>query len=148
MEIVKKAQSAHKFKVVKPINWAGSVKAAGEEVEISNAQEAVGLIQSGKIIPDLPAQAEYIALRDLKLSGKVKFFECKKMEKVILKAEQALGLLLEGAVIPVSSGQWRPNNRRLRKGPDRTEEEAAARAEAIFQGKMMQMGIGPYKSGK
>ncbi|MBM4338799.1 MAG: hypothetical protein FJ110_04585 [Deltaproteobacteria bacterium] len=150
MEIIKKAQSGpHKFKVVKSFSWGGSVKAAGEEIEISNAQEAFGLVQVGRVIPaDLPATAEYIALRDIKLSGKVKAFEAKRMEKVILKAEQALALLLEGAILPCDEDQWRPNNRKLLKGRDRTEEEQAARAEAAFQGKLMEMGLGPYKSRK
>lgn len=117
MEIVKKAQvGPHKFNVVKPVFWAGSVKAAGEEIEISDPAEALGLVQSGKIIPtDLPATGEYIALRDLKLSGRKAAFEAKKMERVILRSDQALKLMLEGAVIPCDDSQWRPNDRQLKR---------------------------------
>lgn len=117
MEIIKKSQKGpHRFRVVKPVYWGGSVRAAGEEIEISDPAEAFGLVKSDRILPaDLPATGQYVALRDIKLAGKVKAFECKRMEQIILKSGQALSLMLEGAVIPVDDSQWRPNDRRLKK---------------------------------
>jgi hypothetical protein len=116
MEIVRKSKTTHAFRVVKSFHWGGSSKSAGEEIEISDPAEAAGLVQSGRVIPaDLPGTAEYIGLRDLKLAGTKKFFEAKKMERVILRSDQALKLMIEGAIIPVDENQWRPNDRRLKK---------------------------------
>lgn len=116
MELVKKAKAAHIFRVVKPIYWSGSVKAAGDEIEISDPAEAFGLVQTGKVVPaDIPPTAEYIALRDLKLPGKKAAFEAKKMERVILKSDQALVLMIENAILPCNESQWRPHDRRLKR---------------------------------
>jgi hypothetical protein len=87
----------------------------GEEVEMVNMIEANGMVMRGLLVPcDLPPVGVYICIRPFSLPGSVEKYEAKVMDLVSLKAEDALRLMLQGAVIPKDEDRWRPNNRRLR----------------------------------
>ncbi len=130
MEIIKRAETNFKFEVTKPFIRMGKIAIVGQEIEINDPSEATGLCRQGRIKPCLPKTGIYIALIPFCLPGQKEKFECKAMDLVELKAEDALRLMLQGIVIPKDDQQWRPNNRRLRKTPDRTRQEHDALAQA------------------
>jgi len=149
MEIIERAKpEVCKFRIIKSILKFGKTIEAGEEVEL-NKEEQPLYVSTGKAVPcDIPEVGVYICLRSFSLPGSIEKFEAKQGDLVSLLAKDALRLMIDGYIIPKNNSQWRPHGRKLRKGPDRTEEEQAALAEAAFQGKLMEMGLGPYKSRK
>jgi len=117
MEIIKKAKQKFTFKVIKPFMKAGTRLALGEEVEISH-EDQDGLVRGGRVCPsDLPETGTYIVLKPFFLPGREGKFEAKKLEKVLLRAADALPLMISASVIPANENQWRPNNRRLQQAP-------------------------------
>jgi hypothetical protein len=116
MKIIKKAKGeATKFLVERSFYWGGRNVAIGEEVQVENPTEAMGLINCKKIKPILPPVAVYIALVSFQLPGRDKKHDAKKNELVELRAEDALPLLLNNIVLPQSSSVWRPLDRKLKK---------------------------------
>lgn len=108
MEIIKKKNSSCMFRVLKPFKWGGYVTEPGQELAMSGA-EALGMIQRGKVTPtDIPEVGEYIALQDLTLPGDKEAHRAKKMERILLKKDQALDLMLKRLIVPVDTSRWTP----------------------------------------
>jgi len=115
MEIIaRKKQGPFKFRVLRSFFWDSAARKVGEIIEV-DAQTATGMTEGRMIDPILPEEATYIALTPLKLPGREEAFECKKLDTVILKSDQAIDLMIKGMVIPSDPGAWRPRDRRLKK---------------------------------
>ncbi len=153
MEIIKRSvQGPHKFKVLKPFGWkAGKAVEPGEIVEMDQL-EADQYVQIGRVIPvDLPDVGTYITLTSFSLPGKNEKFETKKFERVELRAQDALRLMLDRSVIPEDESQWRPRNARLLKDGQKPQGLGQRRIEGIeegkFQQKVWEMGL-PSQKGR
>jgi len=113
MELIKKGTNAYFFRCVKGFNTGERTVSPGEEVELKEP-DASGLVQRGKVLPsDLPTEDEYIALQPFSLPGRVEKFMCERLEKVQIRAEDAVDLMLRGFIIP-SDDRWRPFGRKLK----------------------------------
>ena len=149
MEVIKRGRNAaHKFKVVKPFRWGGYITEKGQEIEIRDP-EATGQVQNGRVVPsDIPAEGEYVCITDIVLPGREAKHEAKRLEKVLLKSEDALRLMLAGSVLPTSEDQWRPNGRRLLRGADRSAEKRAKMDKIMLEDQMFKLGIHPSMTKK
>jgi hypothetical protein len=114
MEVVKRAKQSFRFKALKSFRWAGRDTHPGELLEEIPEPTATGLVAIGKIKPELPEVSIYVCLQAITIPGEIEKHTAKKMERVLLRAEDALPLLISGAVIPEADGQWRPLGRRLK----------------------------------
>jgi hypothetical protein len=117
MEILsRKGSRLFKFKVKKSFRWAGFPTVPGQELELRSL-EAASLISSGRIEPaDVPPTATYICIvTEVILPGREKAFKAKFGEKVILKREDAVRLMMAREVIPLDSAAWKPYQIELRK---------------------------------
>jgi hypothetical protein len=135
MEIIRKsAQGPAKFRVIKPFMWRlAKMAELGETVEMEQA-DADQFVQIGKVVPvDLPEVAVYVALRDFSLPGRSEKFCCKKLERVELKADDALRLMLDRSVLPEDDGQWRPRNARLKVDGRKEEGLAQKKRDGLDQ---------------
>jgi hypothetical protein len=148
MEIVKKRSNQHEFKVLRGFHWGGYVTEPGQKI-IMGMSEAMSCIIARRVIPaDLPDIGAYICLCDLILPGKIQAHQAKRLEVVELKASDALRLMMESKIIPQDLDQWRPNNRRLREGPDRTAEERAKNEKMVLDDQLFKIGIHPSQRPK
>jgi hypothetical protein len=149
MEIIKRAvQGPHKFKVKSSFMQAERSLQIGEEVELKEP-EASAMVKIGKVTPaDLPEVGEYIALHPFTLPGKSEKFSCKKLENIEIKGDDALKLMLEGIILPANDSQWRPLNRRLRRGPDRSAADRAAMRKNDSDSQLYALGIHPSQHRK
>lgn len=115
MRIVSRTKKeSHRFVVLKGFVWEGRTVQVGEEIEIKEQPDQDGMVKRGLVRPvDLVDGLIYVALRPFHLPGKTLKFEAKALELVSLKAEDALRLMLDRAVLPRDSEQWRPYKMKL-----------------------------------
>ncbi len=138
MEILKRANSEPpKFRVLRSFYKDGRPLEVGELIEIESMDEKAtptvqfDLVSTNRVVPaDIPEVGVYIALVDLALPGKVEKFTCKPLDRIELKAEDALRLMMSRCVIPEDENQWRPFNRRLESKPDEARKRRDAMIEA------------------
>ena len=122
----------------------------GQEIQMSPA-DGLGVVQRGRAVPaDIPDIGEYLCLQDIVLSGNTEAFKAKKFERVLLKKEQALDLMLQRKIIPTDTTRWRPYDLRLSKPG---EEQAKWRKvddldKAAFDAKLFEIGIRPGQKKK
>jgi len=143
MEVIKKKSSSYFFKVLKPFRWAGYTTEANQEIQMAPA-EGLAAVQRGGVTPiDTPEIGEYICLVDITLPGDKEAFKAKRMEKVLLKKDQALDLMLKRLVIPVDASQWRPYGLRLRRTGEAEAERKKIEAldKARFEEQAAKIGI-------
>lgn len=115
MEIIRKKSGAARFRVLKPFQWGGFIVEVGQELNVAN-DLALQMISQGKIEPvDVPLVGAYYCLTEVVQPGKTEGFRAKALEKVILKREQAIDLMLKRMVIPVDPAQWKPFQITLRR---------------------------------
>lgn len=89
--------------------------AVGDIITLSDPNIEFDFVSRGLIIPtDLPPVGVYIALMDFELPGRKEKFVAKKLDRVELKKEDALELMLKNVVIPADENQWRPYGRRMK----------------------------------
>jgi len=148
MEIIKRKNQLHTFRCLKRFRWAGHTTEIGQTLELKEP-DASEFVVLGRVEPDLPPVVECISLVDLTQPGAEKAFTAKKMEKILLKKEQAISLMLERLAIPADPGTWRPWGLRL----NHPEHEAKRRrladdlAEAELDTKLYEIGIHPAQKG-
>ncbi len=135
MEILRKAVSGpQKFKALKHFLWKMGQLVKPDDIIEATQSEADELVAIGRAVPcDLPETGVYIALQDICLPGRTEKFEAKRMERVELKAEDALRLMLDRSVIPEDEKQWRPRNARLKTDGGRSESLMHKRVDGIGQ---------------
>lgn len=131
MEIIKKQTGRFKFRVLKPFSLGGGLrKETNEEIELEQS-EADDLVYGRKVEPvDINDGDVYIALTPFSLPGAKEKFTCKSGEKIALRREDALSLLLSGAVIPVNASRWRPLAKKIKPDDPRERRRIAALQEA------------------
>jgi hypothetical protein len=111
MEILKNFKTKTKFRVLEAsfMLEGGRVPAVGELIIIEDRINALELVSSGKVSPaDLQETGIYLTLREISLPGEKERFVARKNEKVLLRADDALSLMLQQAVIPINEDQWQP----------------------------------------
>lgn len=156
MKILKKSGlEQHKFKVLKSflcdtektieqeIKGAGpTLVKVGDLITVKDFHDQVAFIRYGRVTPELPPTGIYIVLASFELPGRKEKFECKKMELVELKAQDAVKLLLDGFVIPKDDSVWRPFGRSLKQKPKGMTQKQIDEYEAEkFKQKNWEMGI-------
>lgn len=150
MEIIKKAGGGiHKFTVKKSFRWGDFMAEVGQELEIGDPP-ASELVAVGRIAPaDLPEVGTYIVVvNEIILPGTPEKYTAKRLDRVALRAEDALPLLIRMNVIPEDPNQWRFKNARLRHGPDRSAEKRAALDKKAFEDQLFKIGIHPSMTRK
>lgn len=118
MEIIRKKNQSHSFRVLKSFRWAGYLTEPGQILQMADGP-AIAQIIRGRLEPeDFPDPLEAIVLcDDLIQPGNEQAFKAKKFDRVLLKKEQAISLMLERRCIPASDEIWRPWGLRLKR-PD------------------------------
>jgi hypothetical protein len=149
MEILKKNSASYgAFKVLKPFRWGGYITEPGQELQMGSA-EGLGMVRIKKVVPaDIPEIGKYVCLHDITLPGSKEAFKAKRLEVVEVKAGDALRLMLEGGIIPLDVNQWRPHNRKLRRGPDRSQRDKAAMQKKMSDDQLYKIGIHPSMTKK
>jgi hypothetical protein len=93
----------------------GKSPTVGSIIELSD-ELSIPLLQKGSIVPaDMEPFGTYISLREIILPGLTEKHSCAPLEKIELRADQAIELMLNKSVIPASDDQWRPYGMRLKK---------------------------------
>ncbi len=150
MELIKKKSASHTWRVLKSFSWGGYVTEPGQELQIGPT-ESLGLMLRGKIEPvDVPDVGEYLCLTDLTLPGSKEAHRAKRNEKVLLKREDAIRLMVERKIIPTNSEQWRPYGIQLRRPGDDAKEKKQREGyeQAAFEQKIWKLGIDPAQKHK
>jgi hypothetical protein len=119
MEIIKKGKEPQKFLAIKGFKFAGKEILINSEISLQEPEASL-LVGSKKIIPVWPqASIECIVLKTFILPGRKEKFEAKHGERVLIKADDLLPLLLDGSCIPSDDGLWRPLNRKIKTPIDK-----------------------------
>jgi hypothetical protein len=148
MEIVKKASAKFMFRCLKTFRWANHQTDIGEIIELTEPT-ATSLVSFHKVTPvDLSPVGEYIALAPFSLPGKSEKFSCQKLERIFIKAEDALPLMLQRAILPADPNRWRPYGMKIREGRDRSAQRKAALDKAVLDTKLFDLGIHPAQTKK
>jgi len=148
MEIIKKVSSKFMFRCLKTFQWGSHPTKVGEEIELKEP-EATSMVKFRKVVPvDLPEIGEYISVAPFSLPGRAEKFTCEKLERVQIKASDAIPLMLERSIIPADPDRWRPYGMKLRQKPDDSHRKRAAMEKTALDSKLFEIGIHPAQTKK
>ena len=112
MEIIRQDGDSFEFIVLRSFHWKGRPVAPTERREIERQEafgaEIAGLVNSKRIKPVYPAEVECVALKTFSMPGNSKKFECKQGERILIRGEDLLPLILGHLCLPADPAIWRP----------------------------------------
>jgi hypothetical protein len=115
MKIISRTKkNVYEFIVLKSFISNGKPTTPGDKIEIPLHPDQLDMVHRGLVRPvDLVDGLIYVALKPFTLPGNKEKFETKKLELVSLKADDALALMFDRAVLPRDDDQWRPYGMKL-----------------------------------
>ena len=114
MKLIEKTQ--HRYKVLKPFLFEKRTVEVGEEISMSDETSAIDLVAAGKLLPlSIPPLGKYKALSSFNFQVGEKLVEIKCHEILEVQAKDAVKLMLERKIYPLSEDVWRPFQLRERR---------------------------------